>query len=194
MVLAAGASSRLGQAKQLVELTNQPLIVRQCELALSTGHDVFCVLGCKANAITPIIENLPIKIVVNDDWDNGIGTSIACAINHIEQSCSQYDGAMIVLCDQWQLSSTHLCQMINQWKQERHKVLIAQACSNDVTGPPVIFPSSQFNRLTRLTGDSGAKVILKKSYAIIEHYFLPEAFSDLDTPEQLLHMRAVSLQ
>jgi len=194
VVLAAGASTRLGQAKQLVKYNGTPLVVRQCELALELQSDVFCVLGCNAEQITPLLGDLPINITVNEAWQNGIGESIACVVRHIQRLQQSYDGLMVVLGDQWRLTAVHLQAMKQAWRNDKTNIYIAHDESNSNIGPPVIFPKERFEELSSLSDDRGAKVIINNNKDSVKHIALWQAFYDLDTPEQLAIMQSSCLQ
>ncbi|WP_448546688.1 nucleotidyltransferase family protein [Thalassotalea fusca] len=194
VVLAAGASTRLGQPKQLVEYEGKPLVVRQCELALELQSDVYCVLGCNANNISPLLTNLPINLIVNEHWQQGIGNSIACAVSHIQQQHQSYAGVMIVLVDQWRLTGQHLQAINEAWRHDMTNIFIAQDDTNNNIGPPVIFPNRQFEELMQLSGDQGAKVVINNNKNSVKHFALWQAFCDLDTPEQLALMQSSCLQ
>src|SRR5579863_5320617 len=80
VVLAAGASRRLGQPKQLVELEGEPLLRRQTRMALAANiGPVAVVLGCRWADFAACIGDLPVARLVNQQWTEGLGTSIGCA-------------------------------------------------------------------------------------------------------------------
>ena len=144
VILAAGESKRLGQAKQLVEIAGEPLIVHQCKSATATGYDVYCVLGCHKQQIAPLTAELSVEVIINRKWWQGMGSSIACAIKHIEQKKGLYEGALIMLADQWRLTTMHLAAMIDSYQRNKQQIVVAQGGKGDLTGPPVIFPQSLF--------------------------------------------------
>src|SRR4051812_18864875 len=79
-VLAAGASRRLGRPKQLVELGGEPLVRRVCRTAIDAGiGPVAVVLGCRRDDIAPVVGDLPLQVLVNDAWDEGMASSVRTA-------------------------------------------------------------------------------------------------------------------
>jgi len=189
IILAAGASSRLGQAKQLVNLNGQSLLERQCNLALSLTENTYCVLGGDANKHKQVIGGKPINVVVNDYWQQGMATSIAAGVKALP---SHIDAVMIILVDQWQLTPEHIERVAKLWLQSPEMIIATShnASNAKKIGPPVIFPKRVFSQLIELKGDSGAKSILAKYREWLNIIEIPEAFVDLDTPEQLAVMRA----
>jgi len=187
VLLAAGCSSRLGQAKQLIMMNSESLLARQAKLALSVSNHVSCVLGFQSERMEMEVDSLPIKIVENEHWQCGLSSSIATGVNSLAEDV---DAVILLLVDQWQLNSEDLHQLINYWYQHPDKIV---ACRNEdkldiknkAIGPPVIFPFQYFSELKALTKGQGARTIIKKYQENVHTLPLSHAFIDLDTPEQL---------
>jgi len=189
IILAAGASSRLGQSKQLININGECLLERQSNLALSISKHVYCVLGSAADLHRQVIEKKRIKIVVNEQWQEGMSTSISAGIKVLPD---HINAAMILLVDQWQLTTTHIEKITEQWLLTPNNIIVAKksALATKQIGPPVIFPKTYFAQLMELTGEFGAKSVLKKHQKSIKSIEISAAFIDLDTPEQLAEMEA----
>lgn len=184
IILAAGSSSRLGQAKQLVQYQGKSLLVRQCEMALAITDKVSCVLGCRAQEMNDAISHLPIKKVLNENWQNGLSSSIAKGISSIS---TEVDAVMLILVDQWQLTILDLQHSHQQWQQTPNNIVSATMLNENkvVTGPPVIFPRYCFPSLSQLNQQRGAKKVIHQYQEKLITLDMPTAFVDLDTPEQL---------
>jgi molybdenum cofactor cytidylyltransferase len=189
IVLAAGRSTRLGQMKQLLPIDKTHLVNVQLELALKVTNKVYCVLGYQAERVQSCIEHLPITTIINHQWSNGMASSIAAGVRALTIDIK---AVMIVLVDQWQLTSTDLIQHCISWQNNQDKIIVAQneasAELKASIGPPVIFPEYYFTELMQLTGEKGAKPMLDKYRGALLNVPLTTAFIDVDTPEQLIMM------
>jgi molybdenum cofactor cytidylyltransferase len=191
IVLAAGQSARLGQMKQLVSINEQSLVARQLTQALKVTSEVYCVLGFNAEQVQvqAHIEHLAIKTIINSTWSEGMASSIA---KGVEALASGISAVMIVLVDQWQLTSADLLTHYQYWQAQPEAIVVAKNISTtsarENIGPPVIFPRRYFAELRQLTGNQGAKPLLEKYQQSIVRVPLSHAFIDVDTPKQLTAM------
>ena len=195
VVLAAGCSSRLGRNKLLVKIEGMSLIKRQCEMLHSFGFPTYCVVGFQSKDVRSEISALPITIIENKDWQQGLASSIRIASNIVAEHVKQ---VVYVLADQWRLNHKAMASFIEFTRLNPQNIAVASqkslANNNpleilDHIGPPVSFPKSVFTELTQLEEGTGAKKIIKQHLDIVMPYVLPEAFIDLDTPEQLARLR-----
>lgn len=186
MVLAAGASTRFGSPKQLVRLAGRPLlhtaVTRAAEVA---GHALIVVLGAGAAELAPLLKHSPGSIVVNQDWREGIASSIRAAVARLPATCA---GVMLVLADQAGVSADDLKRLAGTWRKQPQ--YIAAALYEGVCGVPAIFPRSTFRELSQLRGDTGARVLLRRNADRIVRVPMPSAALDVDTPEDLLAIEA----
>jgi molybdenum cofactor cytidylyltransferase len=180
LLLAAGSSSRMGQSKQLLAIQGKTLIRRMAEICLSaeTGK-VIVVLGANENEHRKEIQDLPVIILLNPDWDKGMGTSIKAGVKYITSQLHASAGVIISVCDQPHLTARHLIQLTQQFVFD--KELIIASTYAGVQGVPALFDAFYFSSLLKLESGEGAKkVIQKNSQAVIELPF-PEGAIDLDT-------------
>ena len=173
IIPAAGASSRLGQAKQLVQNGSGTLIDQTLALALTLNQPVSLITGHWRPR-----QPLPTGIseLYFPNWAQGMGASIAYGV---AKTAVPTHGYLVLLSDQWGLTATALASFIDQWDGQQSQV----ASDQNYLGPPVLFPVQLREPLCQLTGDQGAKTILKQQP--FTTVFLPNAALDLDTPEQL---------
>lgn len=158
IILAAGASSRLGYPKQTLLYKGRTLLEIAIEAGLkSKCKQVTVVLGANADKIEPGIQDYPINIIHNAGWEVGMGSSIALAINTIQED-KAIKQAVIMLCDQPFVTGRLIDSLLYK-QQETNKKIIA--CTyKDTIGVPVLFNRSLFNELTLLQGQEGAKKVL----------------------------------
>ncbi len=180
IILAAGNSSRLGSPKQLLEVHGQKLlthVVRQaCD---SKADDVYVVLGSGADVLSQLIKNYRVEIIVNEDWENGMGSSLKAGIGEIQKQ-SEYDAIIISVCDQPFLTSAIFNQLLDQSEDQE---IIASAYSNGSFGPPTLFRKSQFTRLMTIKDAVGAKSVIKNYDGELGLIPFEKGDIDLDTKE-----------
>jgi molybdenum cofactor cytidylyltransferase len=182
IVLAAGASSRMGRSKQLLEIEGEPLLCRCIKIALAVNTDnVVVILGANEKPHREIIGQLPVHIISNYYWKTGMGSSIKTGLNYLIQSDGQLDGVIILVCDQPSLSVEHLRKLIDSFNVTK-KPIVASGYSNS-SGVPVLFGRSFFSNLLLLSDDQGAKKIVNQFPDQVETIDFPNGSVDLDTEE-----------
>ncbi|HEY5692018.1 MAG TPA: nucleotidyltransferase family protein [Cyclobacteriaceae bacterium] len=180
LLLAAGSSSRMGQSKQLLSISGKTLIRRIAEVCLSSNTGkVVVVLGANENVHKKEIQDLPVEIISNPDWDKGMGTSIKAGVKFVASRLPTSAGVIISVCDQPHLTAKHLIGLTEQFASNK-KLIIASTYAG-VQGVPALFDAFYFNALLQLANEGGArKIIQKYSHAIVDFPF-PEGAIDLDT-------------
>ena len=188
MVLAAGASSRFGSAKQLVRVNGRPLmhtiVSRAVELA---GHSVTVVLGAHAGELAPLLKHSPASVAVNRNWSEGIASSIREGLSHAPQTA---DGVLIVLADQAAVTTEDLRRLAGAWRRNPASIAAAQYAGG--VGVPAIFPRWCFRELNELRGDRGAQLLLQRHVDRLVRLPMPSAELDIDRPEDLLALEQVT--
>lgn len=185
-ILAAGGASRFGSTKQAAKLEGIPLVRKAIETAADIcGDRVVTVIGHGAETVLAAVAATPGFIVVNEHYEKGLGTSIAVAA----RTCRKYaDAILLLLADQPLITAEHLQALIDNWSGVDDEI-VATAFANTM-GPPVLFPSGSFSALTALTGDQGAREILRDSRFSIKTVGFEAAAVDIDTPADLASLPA----
>jgi molybdenum cofactor cytidylyltransferase len=182
IVLAAGASTRFGSAKQLVRVAGRPLLHTAVARAVDVaGSAVTVVLGARAAELAPLLTHSPASVVINRDWREGIASSIRAGVARLPSSCS---AVLLMLADQAAVSAEDLKRLAAAWR--RQPEYIAAARYGVTTGVPAIFPRSTFLDLNSLRGDVGARLLLQRNPDRIVRVPMATAAIDIDTPEDLL--------
>jgi molybdenum cofactor cytidylyltransferase len=180
ILLAAGGSSRLGKPKQLLLYKGQTLLQNTLSVALtSNAQSVIVVLGANADILQTEITNGKIHVVVNDDWQEGMGSSIRTGVKAITEINPSTEGVILLVCDQPFINSALLNNLITA-HQKTGKEIVACTYGNTF-GPPVFFHQSLFSELLQLKGDTGAKSIVHKHLDNMEAIPFPEGIFDIDT-------------
>ena len=182
LLLAAGSSSRMGSAKQLLSWGNKTLIEHQIKELLDTGNLVSVVLGAYANEIIEVIDKLPIEIYINENWKKGMGTSISFGTEKLLVQHSNLDGVLISLIDQPLLNSSHFKKMLNLFQKGKEQIIVSKS-KTGWSGAPVLFDKTYFDELLKLKHDEGAKVIMNKYQNLIQFVNSGIILKDMDTPK-----------
>lgn len=184
IVLAAGASSRFGSAKQLVRIGDRPLLSLIAGRAAEVvGHALVVVLGAHAAELSALLRHSPGSVVINRDWREGLASSIRTGVARLPASCA---GVMLVLADQACVTAEDLRRLAGTWR--RQPLCIAAARYGAAIGVPAIFPRHLFGELSELKGDAGARALLKRHADRLVKIPMPSAAFDLDTPDDLLEL------
>lgn len=191
IVLAAGASLRLGQPKQLLMLGGEALVARAIRLAAAAGATpVIAVLGAHHERIAAAIgldkANSAIP-VVNPDWQQGIATSIHAGLRALDNLAPQAQGALILGCDQPRLTAGHLRALLAAFAAQDSSAIVASAYAG-VAGIPAVFPRPVFAELLALRGDQGARALLKQPTCPLVALPFPGGEVDIDLPADLAHL------
>lgn len=178
ILLAAGASARLGRPKQLLELDGEALVRRAARLGLEAGFaPMVVVVGSSAEAVQSALEGLPVQCVVNAEWQEGMAASIRAGLGAVPAGSS---GVLLLACDQPALARGIL-EAFRAIHQRWPARTLAAAYGGGL-GIPALFPRSRFAGLLGLRGDRGAKALLGEAETIP----FPGGEFDFDTPEDLL--------
>jgi molybdenum cofactor cytidylyltransferase len=182
IILAAGASSRLGSPKQLLRFENSSLLERTISCATQTGlGPVVVVLGANAESLKNTIAEKEIITVFNSNWQEGMASSIRAGLDKTKEAFPLIEGVIITVCDQPFITSQLLKDLYNKHK-ESQKPIVAAAYGN-ILGTPVFFHRSLFDELTGLKGDRGAKQIVNKDNSRLASVPFPMGETDIDTKE-----------
>jgi molybdenum cofactor cytidylyltransferase len=181
LVLAAGASTRLGQPKQLVKLGGRPALHIVVSNAVSlAGHAVTVVVGAQAKDMTHLLAHSPASVIVNRNWEEGMGASLRFGVAALPPAC---DAVLILLGDQVAVTADDLRRLASAWKGEES--LIAASVYDQRVGVPAIFPRMCFSELAELRGDQGARSVIERNSYRLVRVAMPSAAIDLDTPADL---------
>ena len=190
MILAAGASTRMGTPKQLLELDGRPLVVHAVEAALaSPAWPVVVVLGAHAEKIRPTLARLPVLIAENPAWAEGMAASIRAGMTTLRQFSQKLDAALIALCDQPAFSAGVITQLVAAQRTTGRSITASRYGGR--TASPALFLREHFPALTALTGEEGARSLLhdETRIAIVD---LPALAFDLDTPADYAALQKTS--
>lgn len=178
ILLAAGASGRLGEPKQLLKFQGETLLRRAAKTALaSSSASVVITLGSRIEIMRKEVEDLPVKIVENKDWETGMSGSIRAALKKFLED--ELKAVVVMVCDQPFVDENLLKKIITKF-QETDALVVACAYQNTL-GTPALFHRKLFPELLALNAQAGAKQLIKKYNAQTAAVSFPEGAFDIDT-------------
>ena len=181
IVLAAGSSTRFGRTKQLVPIDGTPLVtvaVRKTESVC--GARTVLVTGKEWQEVADACKPLAGFFVINDDYEKGIASSIACGVRAIAASA---DAVLLMMADLPLVTAEHLASLVEAWRNSPQSIVAS--AFEDTLGPPVVFPRRDFDALLKLTGDHGARPVIDANAGRVLSIVCEEAAFDIDRPEDL---------
>ena len=177
VVLAAGASTRLGEPKQLARLGDEALLERAVRVAREAGcHPLFVVLGAQAAEIQAGCDLTGTTVLLNADWPEGMASSIRAGA----RGAGDAAGVIVLTCDQPAVTAEHLRALM-------HGGEVVASAYDGRRGVPAYFAGTRFKDLMALQGDAGARTLLRGA----EEVELAGGELDVDTPAALAVVRRV---
>jgi molybdenum cofactor cytidylyltransferase len=181
ILLAAGSSSRMKQAKQKLLIDQKPMLQYMTELALSASGEVAVILGSESDDHELLIHHLPVTVIHNHEWSKGMGSSIKAGVNHVLQNHLQAEAALIMVCDQPLVTKEHLL-LLKKHIASKQKSIVA-SWYNDQAGVPAVFHSNHFSGLLTIADTHGAKKYIQEHVNETMMVEFPDGAVDLDTLE-----------
>jgi molybdenum cofactor cytidylyltransferase len=178
ILLAAGASSRMGRPKQLLPFRGMTLVRYCARVALDAGCRPVVVIGANAEAVRKELEGVDGFIEENRDWEKGPGTSVRAGLAALLRAAPDVAGTLITLVDQPLITAEDLRELTAS------ETGIAAAAFEGTVGSPAYFGREYFEELSKLPDGVGAKVILIRAGDKLRQVPIPCAGVDVDTPEQ----------
>ena len=191
VVLAAGGSARLGDAKQLLPYRGRALVRHAAEVAVEAGcHPTIVVLGANADACSTELRGLPVEMAVNPSWSTGIASSIHVGLDAIQRCGTPVDAVLFTLCDQPHVSSGILREIL-QRRADCGARIVASAYEGTL-GVPALFAKELIPQLLALHGDEGARRVIAAHGDEVVAIANRGAAFDIDTPADRGRMAADS--
>ena len=182
IILAAGGSSRFGQAKQLLLFQGESLVRRAVRSAIVGGcRRVSVVVGNARDRIETELRETPAAIIENPEWSRGLGTSIRYGLRHQLEHRPRLDAVLLLACDQPFVDASVVTSLITQWENSGQEVV---ACRYAHTlGVPALFDRACFDELLALPDLSGAKALIESRDGDVAEVEFEKGAIDIDTPD-----------
>ena len=179
IVLAAGLARRMGRQKLLLELQGRAVVRWSVEGILPHVDDVVVVTGREESDIRATLQGLSVRIVSNPHPEAGQGSSIAVGAAALSPSTS---AALIVLGDQPRLPAEVVPALLAAFA--RGGTAIVTPVYRGMQGTPVLFGADVFAELRALSGDAGARSVVRtRPDRVREVAFDLPMPDDVDTPD-----------
>ena len=180
IVLAAGASTRFGQPKQLLDWHGEPFVRVVAQTALNGGlFPVVVVTGANAEEVESKIRDLPVMIVRNENWQNGQSSSIRAGLKAVPANAGS---AIFLLSDQPQITGDIIRALIEHHTTELSPI-VAPLVMMEQRANPVLFDRVTFPDLIELEGDIGGRAIFSKYQVEYLPWHDDRLLLDVDKPE-----------
>lgn len=179
VILAAGASTRLGRPKQLLPWQGKTLLQHAVQTALTIATQPVVVTGCNADQLAAGLNHTQVHIVFNPDWEQGIASSIRYGLQALLDRTPAPDQVIFMVCDQPFVSAELLLDLINE-RQKSQRSIVASSYAGTL-GIPALFDKSMFPQLLDLQGDMGAKKLIQGHPDEVAFVEFPQGNIDIDT-------------
>jgi molybdenum cofactor cytidylyltransferase len=177
VVLAAGASTRMGAQKLLLPIGGEPLVRRTVRQVCDTGFDeVLVVVGSHWEETLAALDGLPIRHAVNPDYASGMGSSFRTAVSQLGDSAA----AMFALADHPFVTTNEYRMVLDTYRQQAPAIVSVRY--GDVMAPPHLFEREFFPELAQLQHGARSVLLRHQDRALVLH-FPADLLMDLDTPE-----------
>jgi len=190
VILAAGAGTRFGGAKQLARWHHRPLVCYAVELALSAGLEpVVVVTGYRGEAVKAAVArcrgNRPAQVVFNPAWAEGQSTSLRAGLSALPAAV---EAAIFLMADQPALTPAVITALLAAYRSGQP--LIVAPAYQGRRGTPVLFARSLFAELTQVSGDQGGREVIAHhgDQLTLVEVNDPVVLCDVDRPEDLRHL------
>jgi len=180
VILAAGASRRMGKNKMLLELDGESLVRRAATRALAAGlSPVVVVLGHEADRLRAELKDLPLAFAVNSDYAGPTSGSLHQGLKALGPDV---DAAVVMLGDMVRVSAETLAMLVAAARGTDAPLVVSRY--GDVTAPPLLFRRALFGELLAWTGEGCGKAVVQAHKQEAMYVDRPEALLlDVDTPE-----------
>ena len=185
IVLAAGASTRMGSPKQLLTYGSHTLLRHAAEAAVASRcGPVFVVLGAYASRLHREIDDLPVRSVLNERWADGMGSSIQAGLAALTTSdgpAGDAGAVILMLCDQPYVTAAVINNLVTVY-HTTGKGMIASEYGGTL-GVPALFGREYFSELSTMSGAAGAKRLIAAHASEVVPVPFPQGLTDIDTAE-----------
>jgi molybdenum cofactor cytidylyltransferase len=180
ILLAAGRSTRMGRPKQLLDWHGVPLVRHVAAIALQSSlQELLIVTGSESGRVRAALSGIPARIVQNDSFDAGQSSSLRAGIAALGPEVA---AAIVLLVDQPLLQPATIDALIAAW-QPPCRIVAPRFAGR--RGNPVLFDRALFGEIAAISGDRGARDVIRAHESALCLVDVDDAgvAADLDTPD-----------
>lgn len=167
VILAAGASTRLGRPKQIEPIGGTPMLIRSLAVAAHLGGPVYVVTGAHREVVLALLAQLPdglahslagrLHVIHNPHWETGQASSLHVSVQALPPTV---EAAIWLPVDQPYLEAALLARLAAAWR--RGADLVAPVVEGEMRGAPALFDRSRWPALLQVEGDVGGRAVLRQ--------------------------------
>ena len=189
VILAAGASTRMGVPKQLLQFGGETMLRRAASVALKAGcRPVVVVTGANAAAARKALRGLDVREAENQQWESGISSSVRVGIEALVTVNPQAAAVVLMLCDQPFVTPEIIARIVAAHIETGRSIVASRY--GGTYGVPALFGKVHFAELATLEGAAGAKQVIQKHLPKVYLLPFPEGEIDIDTPDDLARLQS----
>ncbi len=180
VILAAGASRRMGENKMLLELDGESLVRRAAKRALGAGlSPVVVVIGHEAARLRAELKDLPLVFAINPDYTGPTSGSLHRGLDTLGVDVA---AVVVMLGDMVRVTAETLAMLVAAARGTRAPLVVSRY--GDVTAPPLLFRRALFGELLAWTGEGCGKAVVQAHKHEAMYVDRPVTLlTDVDTPE-----------
>jgi molybdenum cofactor cytidylyltransferase len=187
VILAAGASNRMGRNKMLLPIGGESILRRAVGRAVAAGLDpVVVVLGHDAGRARDELTGIPCRAVVNPDYARGVNVSLRAGIAALP---AEARAVVVILADMPFVTASMIETLVDRYRETAAPLVVSDY--DGVNAPPILYDRSLFPELGAMEGEGCGKQVVKKHRGEAAVVAWPaEALADVDVPDDYERARA----
>lgn len=180
VILAAGASSRMGRNKMLLDVHGEPMVRRAVRVVFEAGaSQVVVVVGNDEARVREALAGLPCTFAVNSDFTGPTSTSLHAGLRALDDSV---DATIVLLADMVRVTTPMVRALITSLQESAAPLAVSRY--GDVLAPPLLFRRALWPELLAWHGEGCGKAVVKAhQHEALLHDWPEAALRDVDTPD-----------
>ncbi len=188
VILAAGSSSRMGQAKPLMPLMDKPLLAHVLDaVRASNVREIVVVLGADSDRIQRAIRLDGTRVVVHAGYRDGMSSSIQTGVRAASPLAEAF---LIVLGDQPLVAPATIDALVARRREVQARAVVPTF--RGTRGNPVLLDRTLAGEIEAVRGDVGCRGVLEAHADEVVELPVgdPGVLLDVDTPQDLQALEA----